>query len=178
MRIASSRVLRVDRRSAALFRFAALFIAIAVAGCGVRLAPNFDRTMVDGLARANEDAMTLFATVSAGVRPNTFARRERSYDELIGKLDALRLQSQVRPNPQAPPGAAILFGGNPQAQQRVGEAMTAPTPSILTTMMKTVTMMKDTDRKTGLVPILVVNFKREFEISMEQALTYERALER
>jgi hypothetical protein len=45
-------------------------------------------------------------------------------------------------------------------------------------MMKTVTMMKDTDRKTGLVPILVVNFKREFEISMEQALTYERALER
>ena len=161
-----------------ILRIAILAVALAVAGCGIRLAPTFDRTMVDGLAKANEDAMTLFATVGSGTRPNTFPRRERTYDELIGKIDALRLQAQVRPNPQTPPGATLLFTGNASMQQRATDAMTAPTPAILVTMMRTITMMRETDRKAGLLPIVVPNFKREFEISMEQAITYEKALER
>jgi len=167
-------------RSAPLIivRIAILAVVLAVAGCGIRLAPNFDRTVVDGLAKANEDAMTLFAVVGSGTKPNTFPRRERTYDELIGKLDALRLQAQVRPNPQSPPGAALIFSGNASAQQRATDAMSAPTPGIIVNMIKTVTMMRETDRRSGLLPIVVPNFKREFEISMEQAITYEKALER
>jgi hypothetical protein len=154
--------------------FAALLAAFTVVGCGIQLAPNYDRTIVEGLAKANEEAMTLFATVSTGTRPNTFPRRERTYDELVGKFDALRLQATVRPNPQ-PPAATSFFGGT---QQRVADAASAPTADILTTIMRTITMMRETDRKAGLQPVVVVNFKREFEISMQQALTYERALER
>lgn len=171
--VASSRAARLS-----IFGIAVVIVGLALAGCGIRLAPNFDRTMVDGLAKVNEDAMTLFAVVGSGTTRSTFPRRERTYDELIGKLDALRLQAQIRPNPQAPPGAALIFSGNASAQQRVSDAMTAPTPGIIVNMIRSVTMMRETDRKAGLLPIVVPNFKREFEISMEQALTYERALER
>ena len=39
-------------------------------------------------------------------------------------------------------------------------------------------MMRETDRKQGLVPIVVQGFKQEFIISMQQVLTYEKALDR
>jgi hypothetical protein len=40
---------------------------IMLGGCAVKLAPDFDRTIVDGLTQANENAMTLFASVSSGL---------------------------------------------------------------------------------------------------------------
>jgi hypothetical protein len=155
-----------------------LVICVALAGCALRLAPNYDRSIVDGLARANEEAMTLFASLVSGAPKDTFARREQIYDELIGRFDALRLQAQVRPAPQTSAPAALIFGNNPQAQQRIADAAAAPTADILATLIRTMTMMRETDRKQGLQPIVVQTFKREFEISMQQALTYEKALER
>lgn len=157
---------------------AILAVALVLAGCGVRLAPNYDRSIIDGLGRANEETMTLFATVASGVPKNTFPARSQTYDELIGKFDALRLEAQVRPSPQTPAAATLIFGNNPQAQQQIANATTAPTPDILATIIRTITMMRETDRKQGLVPIVVQGFKQEFIISMQQVLTYEKALDR
>jgi hypothetical protein len=157
---------------------ALIVVAIVHAGCALRLAPNYDRSIVDGLARANEESMTLFASLVSGAPKDSFTKREPIYDELIGKFDALRLQAQVRPAPQVSAPAALLLGNNPQAQRQIAEAAAAPTAAILATLIRTMTMMRETDRKQGLQPILVQSFKREFEISMQQALTYEKALER
>lgn len=155
-----------------------VLIAALLAGCATRLAPNYDRSIIDGLARANEETMTLFASVASGTPKDSFAGRQPVYDELIGRFDALRLQAQGRPAPQVSAQAALLLGSDAQTQQRIADAAAAPTPAILATLTRTMTMMRDTDRARGLQPILVQSFKREFEISMQQALTYEKALER
>jgi hypothetical protein len=153
-------------------------IGFALAGCATRLAPAYDRSIVDGLARANEETMTLFASVVSGTPKESFSKREPIYDELIGRFDALRLQAQGRPAPQVSAPVALFLGNDAQAQQRLADAGATPTPAILATLIRTMTMMRDTDRTRGLQPILVQSFKREFEISMQQALTYEKALER
>lgn len=155
-----------------------LLVLTTLTGCAVRFAPSPDRSLIDGLAKANEEAMTLFASVASGTTAATFASRERSYDTLLGKFDALRLQAQVRPNPRPLAGFTLMFSINATTQERADEAAAAPTSDVLAAIIKTLTMMRETDRKTGLAAIVVQNFKREFEISMQQALTYEKALER
>lgn len=160
------------------FAITLLLVLTTLTGCAVRFAPNHDRTLADGLAKANEEAMTLFASVASGTTAATFVGRERSYDTLLGKFDALRLQAQVRPNPRSLVGFALMFSINAATQERTEEAAAAPTSDVLTAIIKTLTMMRETDRKTGLVAIVTQNFKREFEISMQQALAYEKALER
>ncbi len=155
-----------------------ILAALLLAGCGIRLAPDYDRTIIDGLAQANEETMTLFATVASGAAKSTFPRRERTYDELIGKFDALRLESKVRPAPGAPLGTALVFGNNPAAQQKVADITAGPTNQALTAIMSTITAMRDADRKQGLQAIVVESFKAEYELSMQQVLTYEKQLQR
>jgi len=73
---------------------------LLMAGCAVQLAPSYDTTIIDGLTGANEQAMTLFASVSSGTEGSPFSDREKTYDELIGKFGALRVQALARPTPQ------------------------------------------------------------------------------
>ena len=54
----------------------------------------------------------------------------------------------------------------------------SPTPEVLATVAEPLVFMRDTDRSRGLTPTLVEGFKNSFEISMAQALTYEKALQR
>lgn len=178
MRSAVSRVLRVDYCSAALFRIAVLLIAFGIAGCGVRLAPDYDRTIVDGLAKINESAMTLFAAVSGGSSRAGFRQRERQYDELIGRIDALLLEAKVRPNPRTPPVVGAILGARGGNDPQAGELPTAPTPDVLEKMKSTFMTMRETDSKQNMPFRTVGLFKGEFEIAMRQALRYERALER
>jgi len=73
---------------------------LLMTGCTVQLAPSYDTTIVDGLTSANEQAMTLFASVSSGTEGSPFSDREKTYNELIGKFGALRVQALARPTPQ------------------------------------------------------------------------------
>jgi hypothetical protein len=54
----------------------------------------------------------------------------------------------------------------------------APTPEILSTIVYSITEMRDTDQAVGLNANIVSGFKREYETSIDQALIYEKALER
>jgi hypothetical protein len=161
------------RRRAGLALVMLVLVALA-SGCAVRLAPGYDRSLVDGLAKANEDAMTLFASVSSTTR-ETFGAREPTYNALIGKFDALRLQSQARPTPQPLIFQVFGIGGDPKTAPKL---LDAPTPKILQTVVDTLTRMRDTDRRQGLTDNLAQGFKSSYEISMDQVLTYEKALER
>ena len=186
MRLAS--IGRTERRvwrsqasgpSAAFLKsFSAWIVCVALVGallgaCAAQLAPNFDRTIVDGLTKVNEDAMTLFVSVANGAPKNSFARRKDTYDKLIGKLDALRLQLSVRPTPR--PVSTQVFGIGPKAEVNLPPA---PTPGILAAMASNITAMRDADSKFGLRANDVAQFRSSFVNSMDQALTYEKALER
>ena len=148
-----------------------LLVAMAISGCAVQLAPGYDPSIVNGLEEANEETMALFASVSAGVGRGTFGRREDSYNRIIGKLEALRLSAQARPSAS---GALFLRGRAANAIP----TLDSPTPDVLATASEAITQMRDTDRGAGLTPFVVDGFKRSFSLSMQQALTYEKALQR
>jgi hypothetical protein len=142
---------------------------VLVAGCHAQLAPAYDSSIVDGLTRANEQTMTLFASVSSGTTvASPFTDREKTYNELIGEFDALRLQAEARPAPQPP-----TFGAS-----GASTAAKAPTAGILTTIIDGLTQMRKRD-ESGPMPVDVVAiFKQDYELSIKQAFTYEKALQR
>lgn len=163
-----------DRAASAIVAF--VLVAL-VSGCAVKLAPSYDRGLVDGLTKANEDAMTLFASASSST-PGTFDKRENVYNGLIGKFDALRLQSQARPTPRPLLFQVFGIGPDPTKDPKDLALLGAPTPKILQTVIDVLRRMRDTDKKQGLTEDLVQGFKNSYEISMDQVLTYEKALER
>jgi len=165
---------RGDRAIAAMVT---LVVVALASGCAVKLAPGYDRTLVDGLAEANENAMTLFASVSSSSR-ETFDRRENTYNRLIGKFDALRMQAQARPTPRPFVLQILGIGPDPTKAPKDLALLDAPTPKILRTVVDTLTKMRDTDKTQGLNEQLILGFKNSYEISIDQVLTYEKALER
>ena len=173
----------VGRNTAATCLRAALVtsIVLALAGCAVRLAPSYDQAIFDGLTKANEEAMTLFAATSAGVSSGTFStKREKAYDGLIGKLDAVRLQAVARPDPQPGPFLALVLPkivGKPSDQPDTNP-LASPTSRFAANMARIFTRMRDRDKKNGLKPQHVALYKNEFEFEMDNALTYEKALNR
>jgi hypothetical protein len=144
---------------------ALLSLAILLsAGCTVQLAPSYDTTIVDGLTSANEQAMTFFASVSSGTEGSPFSDREKTYDELIGKFGALRLQALARPS--------AATASEPENRLK------APTPDILATIIDKLTRMRDTDKSGALTKEFVALFENSYELSITQALAYEKALQR
>jgi len=151
-------------------------ISLVLAGCAIKLAPEFDPDIVEGLTSANEEAMTLFASVSAGADQGTFAEYETSYNQLIGKFDALRLEAQARPDPSTPSLINVVSEQLPAADDIA--QLETPTPEILANIVATLTQMRDDHQAKGLTAGAVTLFKESFETKMDQALTYEKALER
>ena len=148
-----------------------MLVAVAVLGCAVRLAPDYDPSIAAGLEKANEQAMTLFASVAGGTSASTFGKREASYNSAIGALEALRISAEARPEPSG----GLLFRSSADGEIA---RLESPTPGVLAEAAKPLAMMRDTDRARGLTPNLVDGFRGSYVISISQALTYEKALQR
>jgi hypothetical protein len=172
---------RIYPAPANLFRILALcFVVLAAAvGCTAKLVPDYNKTIVDGLAKVNEDAMTLFASTSGGTTKATFVRREATYDALIGKVGALRLEAATRPTPEASDVVSRIVTGATGGGARPKDAPQVSTSEeVLTKLVGIFTLMRDTDKAQGLKFEWVRDFKKEFEIYMHQVLTLERAFQR
>jgi hypothetical protein len=170
---------RRPARSCAGIALALLSLAILLSsGCAVQLAPSYDTTIVDGLTSANEQAMTFFASVSSGTEDSPFSDREKTYDELIGKFGALRVQALARPTPQ--PLILDYLGLAPSAAtaSEPENRLKAPTADILATIIDKLTRMRDKDKSGSLTKELVALFENSYELSITQALAYEKALQR
>jgi hypothetical protein len=161
---------------------AARWLAVVLAAgllsaCAVKLAPDYDKIIVNGLSSLNEEMMIFFASVSGGTQARTFGEREQSYNAIIGKLDALKIQAEARPVPRPYVFQILGVGQNAKNPDEV-EELEAPTGDIIAVMSETMTKMRDTDKKQGVRALEVQAFKGNIAISMDQALTYEKALER
>jgi hypothetical protein len=157
---------------------AALAIGLVLlSACAVKLAPDYDKSVVDGLGAVNEQMMTFFASVSGGTQAETFDQRQDTYNTVIGKLEAIKIQADARPEPRSFL-SQVYGGGETPASADDVEQLKAPTGASITEMVEGMTTMRDTDRSQGLTPIEVTAFKQSIMISMDQALTYEKALER
>jgi hypothetical protein len=164
----------------------AVVLCLSLGGCATQLAPSYSQSIVDGLNAANTQTMTMFATVSAGVTPDTFAAaRQQQYNAIIGQFSALESQVAARPMPQPPFGASKIA---PEEWLKVLAA--APTKGSLDTIVSVLTKMRDQDQAHGFTKVitgcssatldasLVCGFQNAYTQNFDSALTYEMALQR
>jgi hypothetical protein len=170
---------------------AILALALALGACTVQLAPAYDASVVTALNTANTQTQTLFASISAGVTPATFSTREQQYDAVIGQFAAIESQLQARPTP-APPSTFFFDSKTlpPNDTKLIQTLTSAPSIADVSTLVDTLTTMRDTDRKMGLPPSTPHDcvagapnptaclFENSYKISFNDALTYEMALQR
>lgn len=148
-----------------------------LASCATQLAPLYDKAIVDGITTANREAMTLFASLSAGSSRDSFAERADNYNRIIGSLDALEIQARARPTPKT----STLEAVNNWLEKRGLPAVSdddVPSATALNRISATLKKMRDTDRKQGVTATEVQAFKNQLAIYMDQAITYEAFLQR
>ena len=171
------------RLPAALFPLAAVafVLALTVGGCAIRLAPDYDQAIFEGLTKANEDAMKLFASVSSG----PYSKRQPAYNSVIGELNAVQVQIRSRSEPVSP---LSLVSVSTTAGKNIAEnASQAPTSGSVDTLIKIMQTAQHDDslgrltrrtRITGTVSKRIDFLKESFAVQMAQALAYEKALQR
>lgn len=150
---------------------------LLLCACATTLAPTYDKAIADGLVTVNERTMQLFAATSSGTTAASFTSREKTYNEIIGSLDALANQARARPIPKN----LVTKKVNEYLSARGVDALEgndAPSAAALESISKTITKMRDTDKKQGVTPTEVIAFKGQTIIYFDQALTYESFLAR
>jgi hypothetical protein len=154
-----------------------VMIAFFLTACNTTLAPSYDKAIVDGLVSVNQKSMEIFASISSGTSNGDYDKREKRYNFLIGSIDALTIQAKARPVPKN----KVTEKVNEYLRSRGIEALEgedAPSAIALEKISKTITKMRDTDKKQGLTAFEVKAFKGQTVIYLDQALTYESFLER
>ncbi|NUT76828.1 hypothetical protein HNO86_17445 [Pseudomonas sp. C1C7] len=147
----------------------AIVLVLAVEACTTQLAPLYDQALVEGLTSVNAKTMELMASAVGGTTKETFANRENQYNHVIGCLDALALQAAARP---APTNSLATTSSTS------GESQITTSSTALKEISKTVSRMREVDKKQGVTGVEVQAFKGQVLTYMDQALTYESALER
>ena len=148
--------------------------------CAVSLAPRFDQGIIDNLSTTSIEVFQLLSEVSEGTTNTDFDKREEEYNEVIGKLEALALQINARPVPNNKTVEKIISKAN-SSLQRKGSTLisvneTAPSATALKNVTANVTKMKQTDKLQGITATEALAFKNNIELFFDQALTYERFL--
>lgn len=152
-------------------------ITLLITACATTLAPSYDKAIVDGLNTVNRQMMEHFASTSAGTNNSDFDKRKRSYDSIIGRVDALAIQAKARPIPKN----KITEKVNKYLSKRgvdILEGEDAPSATALEKISETITKMRDTDKKQGVTAMEVKAFRGQAVTYLDQALTYENFLER
>lgn len=163
------------------WRLSYLSLTFLFSSCAVSLAPKFDQGIVDNLSATSTDIFQLLAGVSEGTNSSDFNQREEKYNNLIGKIEALELQIKARPLPKNKKIEKIIEKANNRLSERKVGALitigdTAPSATALEQIVKNLEQMKTTDKTNGLKPGAVAVFKGFIELYLDQALTYERFL--
>ena len=173
----------VVRRATYLFGLLSFFQLLAVllvlSGCAIQLAPAYDKTIIEGLTDANEQTLVLFASVSSGVSASGFAKREQTFNEVIGKFDAVETQVRTRPYPRSllakVTGSGPPIDAKPSQLPRLDQA---PSIQAIASIVDVLTHMREFDRAGRLSKSILTGLRQSYDIAIDQALTYEKALER
>lgn len=166
-----------NRMRTVMERFTAIAMLLLASACVTQLAPDYDQALVDRLNATNEALMEFFASTSQGVKPSAFGDRKASYDNLIGRVDALVIQARSRPIPENSVTEKVNAALEKRGVQILDDGDT-PSATALQRISETMVKMRDTDQKQGVTALEVTAFKGVVSIYMDQAMTYENYLER
>ncbi len=164
-------------RAAALLALVALWLQ----ACTISLAPPYDQSLVDGLNRANEQALVFFSSVSAGAPRGRFPALAPQYDALIGKFAALQAQAGARDAPALGRSLARALPMREDMAAICGEDAAAcvnVTPHVLGEIVETFAHMRQENAARSLTAFEVRALRDTYVQSIDQALTVETALKR
>jgi hypothetical protein len=175
---------RLNSKKKTVFNFSVMIsflnTLLIVAGCAVSLAPRFDQGIIDNLSGTSTEVFQLLSEVSEGTTNADFDKREDKYNQVIGKLEALALQINARPVPDNKTVDKIIRKTNSSLQKKgttlISANQTAPSATALKNVTANVTKMKQTDKLQGVTATEALAFKNNIELFFDQALTYERFL--
>ncbi|WP_444931715.1 hypothetical protein ACJJIF_08105 [Microbulbifer sp. SSSA002] len=152
------------------------FLAILASGCS-QMAPRYDAALYSDLTSINVELMEFFSSVSRGTDKDSYSKRDKKYHALIGRVEALAMQSNTRPAPESKAlkkiNEYLRSTGREISFERV-----PPSVASLEKISESLNMMRTADEDQGLNATAVSLFKNEVVISMDQALTYESFLNR
>ncbi|MBN0988625.1 hypothetical protein [Amphritea pacifica] len=154
-----------------------VLLILLLTGCAAQLAPKYDSALFKGVTQTNINIMELFAAVAEGTNSADCDKRAKTFNRIIGSVDALAIQASARPVPDSSvaekvnaflesKGVAAMNGGK------------APSSYSLEHVSRVLTKMKQVDCGSGLKPGAVAAFKNDVVVSMDQVITYESFLER
>ncbi|WP_444914296.1 hypothetical protein [Microbulbifer sp. TRSA007] len=152
------------------------FLTILVSGCS-QMAPRYDAALYSDLTTVNVEIMEFFSSVSSGTNKDSYSKRDERYHALIGKVDALAMQSKTRPAPES----KLLKKINNYLEssgRNISFEREPPSVASLEKISESLNMMRTVDEDKGLNATAVSLFKNEIVVSMDQALTYESFLNR
>ncbi len=151
-------------------------IALSFSQCTTSLAPQFNELIFSELSSSSEEILVFFASIEKGTESKDFDDREETYHELIGKFEALELETRARPIP----GNGVLTRVNKALEIRGSTSISGDYPSAhaMGKIAETLQMMKNTDEQNDMGNIAVKTFKNQILIYLDQALTYENFLNR
>jgi hypothetical protein len=157
-----------------------LIVCLLFAGCTAQLAPAYDQNISDGLAGANKDIQTLFASIGAAVTKDTFKTRSDTYTKIIGELNALELQAKSRPSPQGLVNIDTVNAALTKAGVTKIDANFADIPSVrsIHDTSDTISHMRDFDMANGLRGDGLKALENQTLTFLAQAITYESFLKR
>jgi len=168
--------------------FCLLLAALLVSGCTVRLAPEHEPAIVDGLKTLSVATSTLLGKMKAGTKKADFEKERKSfYDEIVGQANGLLLLIDVRPEPKP---AVLRWLGMASADDLTKKSsqdanlwtdikkLDVPTDDQINWLLEEVARMKNADKNSDLPPEAIRAFSKPILRALKNALTYEMALDR
>jgi hypothetical protein len=149
--------------------------------CTVTQTPRSDKAIIDSLSTSSTEVYQLLSAASSGTTQDGFTLRAERYDNIIGKVEALKLQVNARPMPRNEMLNKIVLRANTRLAQTGGGALIstmgkAPSAGALEEIIANLIKMRDTDKKQGVTADEVRLIKGNINLYLSQALTYEKAL--
>jgi len=156
-----------------------LFAAALLAGCAVRLAPDYDVALLNGITETNTAALKLFADVETGSDATEFPDYRDDYATAIAAFEGLRLRADARPIPPLADRISKMpfLSSVCDPAQAPAQCLNA-TGNALKEVVDVLRTMRDRHRTQGLSPDAVQLLRGRYDQEIHQALTVETALDR
>lgn len=160
---------------------AAILIAVfSISSCTIKLSPSYDQNIVDNLSSASNEVYELLSQVGGGTTAANFNSREEKYNKIIGRFQSLVLHINARPMPSNSKISKAIEKANAGLSSRgigtISVGTVAPSSSALAQVVKNLEAMKTDDKTSGLTTTEISAFKGFIDLYLDQAVTYEKFL--
>ncbi len=166
--------------SKSIFQLLIFGVFFLFQSCSIQLAPKFDQVIVTNLTVVTEDIFKVLAEVAEGTKTLDYNKREDNYNKVIGKLEALKLQIDSRPQPNNDKIKKLIQKVNivlkNRGEKEINLDQINPSAVALKNIVDNLVSLKKDDQMQDVTKTEVTFIKNAIVLYLDQALTYENFL--